>query len=316
MGEVLAMERALSMSRLSRDVLRAIETRHLNKLPEDRLLAVLAPARAHIKLAPEESLFGRIGRVTLPDELFDGAMRRLTSARRPTLKMAQWRERDLNMQSIPLQMGALVNTFANAAQHLDAVDPNRFVPDGILGSRSFDNIPLLDNPAMLVDLQPYTGLAGSMTSGEIRTIQEANRKARDQAARTKRTLPKMGDVWHTGIVTETHELRWMELQRATGQSLNKSDLAQLVKQASQRGAEGVLLTVQQDGRVNAQSLKIDGRNGNLKTFGVVRGGGRLGRAARIAPGSIGAVPIRALREYGNSAVFTSLPPGTDRKSVV
>ena len=45
-GDVLAAERAFSLARLSRDVLKAVEARHLTKLPDARLLALLAPARA------------------------------------------------------------------------------------------------------------------------------------------------------------------------------------------------------------------------------------------------------------------------------
>ena len=309
-GDVLAAERAFSLARLSRDVLKAVENRHLAKLPDARLLALLAPARARTKIAPDASLYGRMAGATLPDELFDGAMRRLTSARRPTFRMAQWRERNLALTGIAQQMGALVNTFANATKQLDAIDPNRFVPDGIMGSRSFDGIPLAADANALIDLQPYTGLPGSMSSGDVSKVQQASATARQQASRAKRKLPLMGDIWHQGILTDTHVLRFAQLQRTTDQALS-GNLAQLVKQASRGGAEGVLLTVQEDGQVRAQSLKIDGRNGSLKTFGTaVVPGARAGtRALRIAPGSVGVVPAHALRLYGNSAVFSSLPPG-------
>ena len=318
-GEVLAAERAFSLSRLSRDILKRIEVRHLAKLPEARLLAVLAPARARIKVAPEESLFGRIGTATLPDEIFGGAMRRLTSARRPTFRMAQWRERDLAQVGMTQQMTALVDRFANVTKNLDAIDPNRVVPDGFLGSRSFDNIKLPDDAAAMVDLMPYLGLPGSLSAGEIRQIQKDNSTMRAQALGAVRKPPAIGDVWHRGLVTETHALRLAELERAAGAPL-AGDFVQLIQAASVRGAEGVLLSVQQNGQianqVSAQALKIDGRSGNLKPFGgrLVSGGGRGAKAVRttrgIAAGSVGAVPIRALRMYGNDAVFTSLPANT------
>jgi len=317
-GEVLATERALSLSRLAHDVLKRIEKRHLDKLPEHRLLALLGPARARIKVAPNLSLYGRIGAATLPGELFDGAMRRLTSARRPTFRMAQFRERALgaDRHSVVSQMGALVNTFANAAQNVTRIDPNRFVPDGIMGSRSYDGIALPDDPAALVDLQPYTGLPGQMNVTAIRQIQQANQTALALAASSKRSPPKMGDVWHKGLVTETHRLRILELQKATGQTL-QGDLPQLIRQVSTRGAEGVLLSIEENGQVKAQALKIDGRSGNLKNVGITvrtraigaSGAARTSGAARIAPGSLGALSPQALRLYGNNAVFTSLPPG-------
>ena len=318
-GDVLAAERAFSLSRLSRDILKRIEVRHLAKLPEARLLAVLAPARARIKVAPEESLFGRIGTATLPDEIFGGAMRRLTSARRPTFRMAQWRERDLAQVGMTQQMTSLVDRFANVTKNLDAIDPNRVVPDGFLGSRSFDNIKLPDDAAAMVDLMPYLGLPGSLPAGEIRQIQRDNATLRGQAQGAVRKPPAIGDVWHRGLVTETHALRLAELERAAGAPL-AGNFVQLIQGASVRGSEGVLLSVQQDGQlgnqVSAQALKIDGRSGNLKPFAgrLVTGGGRGAPAVRAtratATGSVGAVSIRALRLYGNDAVFTSLPANT------
>ena len=323
-GDVLAAERAFSLSRLSRDILKRIEVRHLAKLPEARLLAVLAPARARIKVAPDESLFGRIGTATLPDELFGGAMRRLTSARRPTFRMAQWRERNLAQVGITQQMTALVDRFANVTKNLAAIDPNRVVPDGFLGSRSFDNIKLPDDAAARVDLAPYLGLAGSLSAGEIRQLQLENSKAQLQSLKIVRKAPAIGDVWHRGLVTETHALRLAELERAAGAPI-AGNFVQLIQAASTRGSEGVLLSVQQNGQiahqVSAQALKIDGRSGNLKPFAgkLVTGANRAvpltrssgsSRAARISAGSVAAVPIRALRLYGNNAVFTSLPANT------
>jgi hypothetical protein len=304
-GEVLAAERALSLSRLAHDVLKRIEKRHLDKLPEHRLLAVLGAARARIKVAPDQSLYGRINATTLPDELFDGAMRRLTSARRPTFRMAQFHERALgaNTLSTVKQTGNLVNIFASAVQNITSIDPNRFVPDGIIGSRSYDKIPLPDDSTTLIDLQPYTGLSGSMTAGEIRQITIANQTALEQAASSKRTLPEMDDIWHKGLLTDTHQLRLQQLQQETGQLL-QGNLHLLIQQASRGGADGVLLSVQEDGQVNAQSLKID-EQGNIKAFSA-----EAGTQARPAVGSLGTLPVQALSRHRRSTVFTRLPPGT------
>jgi hypothetical protein len=317
-GDVLAAQRAFSMARLARDVLRRIEVRHLAKLPEARLMAVLAPARARIRVGPDESLYGRIGSATLPDELFGGAMRRLTSARRATFRMAQWRERDLAPAGVAQQMTALVDRFANATKHLDAVDPNRFVPDGLLGSKSFDKVPLPGDAAAMVDLSPYLGLPVSLSAGEVRRIQQINADARAENEVTRRKPPAMGDVWHRGLLTETHALRLAELERAAGSRL-AGDFTQLIQHASARGAEGVLLSAHTSGdlagKVSAQALKIDGRSGTLKPLAArfLVGAGRPTRAPRgagIGAGGVAAVPIRALRLYGNAAVFASLPANT------
>ncbi len=310
-GEVLATQRALSLSRFSHDVLKALQTRHLDKLADTRLLAVLAPARARLKLDVGNSLYGRIDRTSLPDELFDGAMRRLTSPRRATLRMAQWREHNLALAPIAQQVAGLVTRFASISNNLVSLDPNRFVPDGIMGSRSYDAIPLPADMNSRVDLAPYTGLPGSLSGTELARIQQANITLRRQAASLKQRAPLMGDVWHQGILTETHRERLTQLQLASAEPL-QGDFAQLIRQASKHGAEGVLMTAQAGGAVQAQGLKIDGRNGNLKPVGnaFTPGSGRKLRSVRIAPGSVAAVPIQALRLYGNSAVFTSLPPGT------
>ncbi len=94
LGDVLAAERAFSLARLARDVLKRVEVRHLAKLSPDRVLAVMSPARARIAIAADQSLYGRMAGATLPQELFDGAMRRFATPRRGTLKMARWRERE------------------------------------------------------------------------------------------------------------------------------------------------------------------------------------------------------------------------------
>ena len=312
LGEVLAAERAFSLARLSHDVLKRVAARHLDKLPESRLLALLAPARARIKLEPALSLYGRIGNATLPDELFGGAMRRLTSARRSTFRMAHWRERDLAPASVGKQMVALVGAFANASLHLDAIDPNRYVPDGMQGSVSFDKIALPADMNAVIDLAPYSGLAATMTAGEIARIQKQNADARAEAQKTKRSPPHIGDVWHQGLVTETHAQRLAELEQVAGRSL-AGDIGRLVQHASRRGAEGVLLAVDAAGGVSSQALKIDGRSGTLTNFGsvfVAQPGRdvRASKAGRIAAGGVAAVPLQALKLYGNRAVFTTLPP--------
>ncbi len=311
LGDILAAERAFSLARLARDVLKRVEVRHLAKLSPERLLAVMAPSRARIALAPAESLYGRMADATLPQELFDGSMRRLASPRRATFRMARWRERNLAQASITVQMGALVNSFANASTRLAAIDPNRFVPDGILGSKSYDKVPLPADLATVVDMKPYTGLDFTLTGNQIKTIQAANAAARQAAATTKKTAPLMGDVWHQGLLTETHAIRLVELQSVAKAPL-QGDIGRLIQRSSVRGTEGVLLSVQ-DGVVTSQALRIDGRSGTLKTVGramQVTPTGTPMRAPTSLVTAVAAVPLPALKAYGNAAVFASLPPST------
>lgn len=314
LGDILAAERAFSLARLARDVLKRIEVRHLAKLPPERVLALMAPARARVALAPAESLYGRIEGATLPHELFDGAMRRLASPRRAALKMARWRERELALPSVNVQMAALVDRFADASKNVAAIDPNRFVPDGILGSRSFDAVPLPGVLDDMVSLQPYTGLDVSISGHRLKEIQDANVAARQLAAATKKKPRGTGGTWRRGLLTETHAIRIDQLQAVAGAPLT-GDVASAIRNVTKRGTEGVLLAVK-GGVVTSQALRIDARNGALKVAGpallVHRGAGaqRAPAAAAVALTRVATVPLTALKLYGNSAVFSTLPPST------
>ena len=137
LGDVLAAERAFSLARLARDVLKRIEARHLAKLSPDRVLAVMSPARARIAIAANLSLYGRMAGATLPQELFDGAMRRFATPRRGTLKMARWRERNLALPSVTVQMATLVDNFAQC------IDPARGDRPQSLRARRHPRQPLV-----------------------------------------------------------------------------------------------------------------------------------------------------------------------------
>ena len=83
-----------------------------------------------------------------------------------------------------------------------------------------------------------------MTAAQIAQIQQQNAAARAAALKLKRTPPQIGDVWRKGLVTETHALRFAELEQAAGRPL-AGDFDNLIKQVSQGGAEGVMLSVNQ-----------------------------------------------------------------------
>lgn len=310
LGDILAAERAFSLARLARDVLKRVELRHLAKLSPERVLAVMAPARARIALATGQSLYGRMAGATLPQELFDGAMRRLASPRRATFKLARWRSRAAALPSLTAQFGVLVNQFANASSQLAAIDPNRFVPDGIVGSASYDKVPLPDNLDAMVDLAPYIGLTLSLSGHEIKAIQAANVHARKRAAGTRKTAPGMGDVWHRGLLTQTHAIRLAQLRRVADTPLT-GDIGEAIRRNSVHGAEGVLLTVR-EGAVVGRAMKIDGRSGTLSTVSRRASTPRatFAQPARAKATAVATVPLAALKLYGNRAVFATLPPST------
>ena len=95
-GDVLAAERAFSLARLSRDVLKRVEARHLAKLSPERLLAVMAPARARIAVAADADRCTAAWRARRCRRSCSTARCAASPARAaPTLRMAHWRERNL-----------------------------------------------------------------------------------------------------------------------------------------------------------------------------------------------------------------------------
>ncbi|HEY8709896.1 MAG TPA: hypothetical protein VIM34_18100, partial [Burkholderiaceae bacterium] len=80
-------------------------------------------------------------------------------------------------------------------------------------------------------------------------------------------------------------------------------------------AEGVLLSARQ-GVVVGQALRIDGRSGVIKAVGAALRAAAPGKPVRAARGAgvsmtaVATVPLHALKLYGNTAVFSTLPPST------
>ena len=124
----------------------------------------------------------------------------------------------------------------------------------------------------------------------------------------------MGDVWHKGLLTEMHAIRIAQLQSVAGSAL-KGDIGSLIQHSSKRGTEGVLLSVR-EGAVTSQALRIDGRSGVLKAVGRALIATRSAEAVAAPQGAgvaltpVATVPLKALKLYGNTAVFTTLPPST------
>ena len=97
------------------------------------------------------------------------------------------------------------------------IDPNHFVPDGILGSRSYDNVPLPANLETPVDLMPYTGLDVRLTGNEIKAIQDSQRRgAQARLGHEEDGAARWAMCRHQGLLTETHAIRVAELQAVAG----------------------------------------------------------------------------------------------------
>lgn len=93
------------------------------------------PATSRIRLGAAETVLARIHQTSVPNAIADPALRRLTSApARPALKAAVRRAAGA---SVAQQVAVMVQTLVKATAHPEAIDPNRYVPDGILGSKKF-----------------------------------------------------------------------------------------------------------------------------------------------------------------------------------
>lgn len=337
-GEVLRTERALARAAMAKEVGRVLHER-MKALPDDRFLAVAGPAASRIRLGAEETVLSRIRSTSVPNAIADPALRRLTSAQRPALKAAVRRAAGLNVASVAsvaVQVGAMVKLLVKATNNPDAIDPNRYVPDGILGSKTFDGLALPADPAAMVDLS-VLGLPGQMRADELGAMQKASRAAhawyaqRDGESRTWR--PTLKGVREQGLLTETHFIRFAQLSAVATQRVSIADIARQVQATGAvRQSEGVLIGLSDQQGLAAATivpLRIDGRTGAIQAFGAQV---RLGptptvgpapvlrprtaappittvRAAAMGP-SFGTVVHQQVGQFGNAAVFGTLPVNT------
>nr|WP_295130750.1 hypothetical protein [uncultured Roseateles sp.] len=313
-GEVLRTERALARAALAKQVQRVLHDK-LKRLPDDRFLAIAGPAASRIRLGADETVLARIRNTSVPNAIADPALRRLTSAQRPLLKAAVRRVAGGAGVSVATQVAGMVNSLAKASLNPHAIDPNRYVPDGILGSKSFDKLVVPGNPAAMVDLSPM-GLSGEIRADALQALQNQGAAARawytKSAGEGKAWRPKLKPQREQGLLTEQHFIRFSQLAVATnaGTPLSISGLARQVQRTpGVRTSEGLLmaLNTQQDrneGLAEAAitPLRIDGRTGAMQTL--AQRGDELPRTtfAKVVRQQVG--------QFGNSAVFASLPVNT------
>lgn len=321
-GEVLRTERALARAALAKEVQRVLHTK-LAKLPDDRFFAVAGPATSRIRLALEETVLARIRKTSLPNAITDVGLRRLTSAQRPTLKAAV---RRAAAAPVATQMAGMLNSLVKATQHPHAIDPNRYVPDGILGSKSFDKLTVPADALAMVDLAAI-GLPGEMRADALRALQTQGASARawytQAAGEGKAWRPKLKPLREQGLLTEQHFIRFAQVSVATQgpATMSPISVAALARQVQTtvgvKASEGLLLTMstQQGGLESVITpLRIDGRSGAIQTFGARRvalAGAGAGAAGPVvgaaAAASLGTVVRQQVGQFGNSAVFATLP---------
>ena len=320
-GEVLRTERALARAALAKEVQRVLHAK-LARLPDDRFFAVAGPAASRIRLAPQETVLSRIRTTSVPNAIADPGLRRLTSAQRPALKAAVRRAAGA---PVATQIAGMVNSLTKATLNPHAIDPNRYVPDGILGSKSFDRLAVPADAAAMVDLGAI-GLPGEMRADELRALQTQGTSARawyDKAAgEGKAWRPKLKPLREQGLLTEQHFIRFAQLSVAAQAStpISISALARQVQStAGVKISEGLLMTVdtQQGGFAAAITpLRIDGRTGAIQAVAARRaaprgpGGLAAGAVAAAARTSLGTVVHQQVGQFGNNAVFATLPVNT------
>jgi hypothetical protein len=310
-GEVLRTERALARAALAKEVQRTLHDK-LKRLPDDRFFAIAGPAASRIRLGADETVLARIRSTSVPNAIADPGLRRLTSAQRPLLKAAVRRVAGV---SVATQVAGMVNSLAKASLNTHAIDPNRYVPDGILGSKSYDTLAVPANPGAMVDLSPI-GLSGEIRADALQALQTQGAAARawytKSAGEGKAWRPKLKPQREQGLLTEQHFIRFAQLGMAAKAAIpmSMSGLArQLQLTPGVKTSEGLLMAVstQQDrNEVQLETaitpLRIDGRTGAMQTLAV--------RGAEVPRTTFAKVVRQQVGQFGNSAVFASLPVNT------
>lgn len=325
-GEVLRTERALARAAVAKEVQRVLHGR-LARLPDERFFAVAGPAASRIRLAAQETVHARVRATSVPNAVADPALRRLTSAQRPALKAAV---RRVGAAPVAAQVAAMIGTLVKASAHPQAIDPNRQVPDGILGSASFDRLALPEDPAARVDLS-VIGLAGEMRADQLRALQSQGAAARAWYARSagqaQAWRPRLQPLREQGLLAEQHFVRLHQLAVAARASepVSITALARQVQATPEvRASEGLLISLapaQQGPAATVTPLRIDGRTGLVQAL-VARapaplrdaapgaGAGRLRAGVVVQKAGLAAIPRQQVSQFGNAAIFATLPVNT------
>jgi hypothetical protein len=337
-GDILRTERALHRAALAKAVQTVLHQR-LSQLPDERLLSVFGPMAARVRIAPQLTVFARVQQTSIPNAISDVAWRRLTSAQRPLLKAAV--RRSLDAAPVATQMASLHRALARAASHPHVIDPNRVLPDGILGSASYGRLELPADDAAEVSLEPI-GLAGSLRAGELRTLQQGQAKAqawyeRKRADGAAAWRPKLKAELTQGLLSDAHMARLTQVALAAPQPVPLWNLVRAVQTTpGLRQSEGALVALRLDAAqvgllTEVQPLKIDARDGTIQRLAALRapvGPGPATPRSRLSPASkaaaktanrvqartglsLGTIPIRReIGEFGNGAIFGTLPVNT------
>lgn len=301
-GDVLKAERMFSLLHLSKKSLKVLSMR-LDKLPEARRLAFLAPAASRILLRPQTTVWGYARSTSLPDGFSDGALRRSLSPARSLLR-----------RTAGAAAGAHLTQLAAGFQTQNSVKsfavPQRFRSDGLVNLKALDGFQMPTTPDARVTIP---GLGDDLRVADIRVLQSQSGKATGLLGRGGWRDATLTQKLHAGVLADSHYARIDEFtatiaDSGAGIATAPGKIAATLAGTRALKAEGVLLHAGIDSSgapaLSAQGLKVDARGGQLLVQNLAT---RSRGAAKALPGAIGTVNVEAIRRYGNTALFNSLP---------
>jgi len=282
-GDVLAIEAALSRARLSLEAAQRFRARHLAPLPKGRLLQITAPLADRTLLAGM-TLPKAIGPTSFPDRTTDAAMRRFAAATGRVLAGVVRRAAEDPVKAAARGAGEkLVSTLAEGRADVDATRFPVLAIDGLpsaMPPAGADGRVSLDKFGVNVVVDKASAATLSKTSRELTAA---------PVPPAGEMLQPRGDLRATGLVTSVH------LRAARDVSI-----AQLATQTAALGA-GQQLTLSAV-LSSSSSQVIDA----------------LITAAAERPGEVGflvepgpAVTVRPLGLRGGGDLVVLTPPGAD-----
>jgi len=257
-GKILQANELLNRARLAMETSRRLYERHFQTLPPDRLVQLTAPLHART-LHGDMTVRAGIARTSLPDASVDPALRRLTSPQRPMLKTFA-RRAGLDLPASNSFKSGLVKSLAAGRPD---VDPNRFVPDGLLGVKALDKMQLPGGRNAMIDLSSI-GLPIQAQAGVLHDIRTQGRElSRADFQKNPSQIDLRDNLRTSGLVTEDHLLQLGELEPLQpadpGQKLNLHQvLGGLVNTAmANPGAAAFLVTLNPRTAPSIDALDVD-----------------------------------------------------------
>jgi hypothetical protein len=197
LGDIRQANDRLNAARLSFEALRKVHARHFAPLPPDRLVPLASPVHRHTLIAAATAgtsltIPAAIHPTSLPDAALSPALRRLASERRPLVRAAARRS---GRQFKPALLARLAPGSA-------IVDPNRFVPDGLVTMASLDRLDAPPDLATPIDLAAV-GVSGTLSAGRL--LAQRDRASRLESMASSRVAVTLRPtIAGSGLVTGGH----------------------------------------------------------------------------------------------------------------